>query len=401
MTLHTENRKSFQQLQADVEGRWPFIFQDLAPELAEAMEKAPHHVPCPMHGGKDGFRLFPDWQKKGNGYCNTCLGFGNGFKLIAAVLDISTKEATARVANWLRGEENQPPIARRAPPAPKPVVIDRRKAYGKIRDAWTNSLPLRGTPAEKYLAQRGIWKQNMPPSLRAHAGLKYWDKEAKKLTGPYPCLIAPIKDKDGRIISLHRIFLTEEGGKANVAEPKKMMTLAGDVRGAAIKLFPAADVLGVAEGIETALAAYAISRMPMWSCVSSTLLTLVDIPASVRKVVIWADLDRKPAPNPATPRAKLQPAGQSAALTLAKRLRAEGREVEICVPNVPTPVGVDSVAFLEALLALGEDGGTAFNWPIPVGEKSVDWLDVLLQQGLDGFPAHWRRWSPELDRKAA
>lgn len=387
MTLHIENRKSFQQLQADVEGRWPFIFQDLAPELAEAMEKAPHHVPCPMHGGKDGFRLFPDWQKKGNGYCNTCLGFGNGFKLIAAVLDISTKEATAKVAKWLRGEESEPPIARRAPPPPKPVVVDRSKAYGKIRDAWTNSLPLRGTPAEKYLAQRGIWKQNMPPSLRAHAGLKYWDKEAKKLTGPYPCLIAPIKDKDGRIVSLHRIFLTEEGGKASVAEPKKMMTLAGEVRGAAIKLFPAGDVLGVAEGIETALAAYAISRMPMWSCVSATLLELVDIPDSVRKVVIWADLDRGER-------------GQQAAVTLAKRLRAAGKEVEICMPNMPVPDGVDSVAFFDALLKLRE-AGKKFDWPLAADEKGVDWLDVLLKLGLDGFPAHWRRWSPELDRKAA
>ncbi|KWU24778.1 toprim domain-containing protein [Burkholderia cenocepacia] len=360
MTIHIDNRRSFAQLQSDAEGKWPYIFQDLAPELAEAMEKAPHHVPCPVHGGTDGFRLFRDWQTKGNGYCNTCLGIGNGFKMVAWIRGYSMKDATRDIAKWLRNESMEPTIARRPPPPKVPVVIDRRKAYGKIRDAWMHSLPLRGTPAEKYLAQRGIWKQNMPPSLRAHPGLKYWDKEAKKLTGPYPCLIAPIKDKDGRIISLHRIFLTDEGGKANVAEPKKMMTLAGEVRGAAIKLHQAGDVLGVAEGIETALAAYAISRMPMWSCVSATLMELVDIPESVRKVVIWADLDRSGR-------------GKEAAETLAKRLREAGKEVEICMPQ-----------------------GT-----IPADQKGIDWLDVLLTQGLDGFPAHWRRWNPELDRQAA
>jgi phage/plasmid primase-like uncharacterized protein len=387
MTIHIDNRKSFAELQYEAEGKWAYIFQDLAPELAEAMEKAPHHVPCPVHGGTDGFRLFRDWQTKGNGYCNTCLGQGNGFKMVAWVRGYSVKDATRDIAKWLRNETMEPTIARRPPPPKVPDVIDRRKAYGKIRDAWKHSLPLRGTPAEKYLAQRGIWKQNMPPSLRAHAGLKYWDKEKKKLTGPYPCLIAPIKDKEGRIISLHRIFLTEEGGKANVAEPKKMMTLAGEVRGAAIKLHQAGDVLGVAEGIETALAAYAISRMPMWSCVSATLLELVDIPESVRKVVIWADLDRSER-------------GQQAAVTLAKRLRGAGKEVEICMPNMPVPEGVDSAAFFEALLKLRETG-KKFDWPLAAEEKGVDWLDVLLKQGLDGYPQQWRRWNPQLDLQAA
>jgi putative DNA primase/helicase len=112
-------------------------------------------------------------------------------------------------------------------------------------------------------------------------------------------------------------------------------------------------VLGVAEGIETALAAHAISRMPVWSCVSAPLLELVDIPEYVKFVVIWADLD-------------VSNRGLIAAEKLADRLEAMGKKVEICLPYGPIPEGV----------------------------KGVDWLDVLLAQGVNGFPARWRRWRP-------
>ena len=52
-------------------GRWKEIFLALAPQLQTAMEKAGHHVPCPVHGGVDGFRLFPQYEIKGDGICNT------------------------------------------------------------------------------------------------------------------------------------------------------------------------------------------------------------------------------------------------------------------------------------------------------------------------------------------
>jgi len=87
---------------------------------------------------------------------------------------------------------------------------------------------------------------------------------------------------------------------------------------------------------------------------------MVDIPPSVKHVVIWADLD-------ASER------GIQAADKLADRLEAQGKTVEICVP-----VG-----------------------PIPEGAKGVDWLDVMLTKGLHGFPAKWRRWRPEMLAEAA
>ena len=60
------------EVRAAAEGRWLEICGILAPQLAPAMEKIGTHVPCPVHGGDDGFRLFKDFSKSGGGICNTC-----------------------------------------------------------------------------------------------------------------------------------------------------------------------------------------------------------------------------------------------------------------------------------------------------------------------------------------
>ncbi|ECS4958781.1 zinc-binding protein, partial [Salmonella enterica subsp. enterica serovar Typhimurium] len=39
-------------------GNWLFILAALAPHLEPALRKPGRHVSCPIHGGKDGFRLF-------------------------------------------------------------------------------------------------------------------------------------------------------------------------------------------------------------------------------------------------------------------------------------------------------------------------------------------------------
>lgn len=351
-TTGAYKRLTWPELRAAAAGQWAHIFEDLAPELAEALANAPDHVPCPVHGGADGYRLFDHFNETGRGICNTCGPQKSGFETLAWVKSYSFKDAVRDVANWLRIEKTERRKPPRNPIALRPKV-EPTVAYKRICDVWRASLPLAGQAAEAYLSKRGIWKQNMPAVLRAHAGLTYIHGREKTNYGKFPCLLAPIKDKAGRLVSIHRIFLSPEGDKAPVPDAKKMMSPHSEIRGAAIKLFPAGEVLGVAEGIETALAVHAITRMPMWSCVSATLMELVDIPDSVKHVVIWADLDRSQR-------------GLEAADTLADRLEAQGKTVEIFLPQ----------------------------GAIPEGSKGVDWLDVMLTQGLNGFPAKWRRWRP-------
>ncbi len=360
---------SFEDLKHDVAGKWEYILSELAPELDEAIAAESRHVPCPVHGGTDGFRLYSDYRETGGGVCNTCGAFKTGFALLAWVRGYSLKDATRDIGRWNRGEAANKAVVVRQPVPPKPPR-DLNKAYESIRRTWLESKSLAGTLAETYLAKRGIWKENMPTTLRFHPQVGFYDVKTKRLEGRYPCLIAPIKDAQGRLVSLHRIYLDEAGNKAPVPQVKKMMAPAGELRGAAIKLYQSADVLGLTEGIETALAVHAISRMPVWACVSARLMESVEVPPTVRHVYIWADKDRETR----LPSGEVvPPAGESSAKRLAKRLRDQGLEVSVLVPQT----------------ALKPE------------QKKLDWLDIMLQEGLDGFPPEWRVWTPECTKHAA
>ena len=63
-------RYDYQELRDQAQGRWSHILASLAPELESALDKAPRHVPCPVHGGKDGFRLYRDYEDNGGAVCN-------------------------------------------------------------------------------------------------------------------------------------------------------------------------------------------------------------------------------------------------------------------------------------------------------------------------------------------
>lgn len=344
-------RLSLAELKMEARGQWAYIFADLAPELGHAMEAGGNHVSCPVHGGSDGFRLFKDYLDTGGGVCNTCGPQSNGFAMLAWVKDYQFKDAVREVAQWLRKENAQPTASKRPPPPPPAPKIDPAKALEIVRGIWMETLPIKGTPAEHYLVNRGIPAEHVPSILRYHPALRFFDAKEKKFYGNFPALVAPIRAANDKIIALHRIYLTPEGGKADVPEAKKMTVCIKPPTGAAIKLFPAGKVLGVGEGIETMLAVRAVTGMPVWSAVAAPLLEQVVIPDEVEHVVIWGDLD-------------MSERGHQAAEKLAERVRAEGKTAHIEIPSQP----------------------------IPDGEKGLDWLEVLLRFGADGFPAKWRRW---------
>lgn len=356
-----EANERFLKLLKDASGHWAHILEDLAPELAEALASPGEHVPCPVHGGQNGFRLFPHFNETGRAYCNTCGPKNSGPTLLAWVKGYPFSRAVKEIAQWLdksKNEVRERPLRPEYVPKPK---IDPVIARKKLLDVWNASRPLSGTPAEAYLVHRGIWRENLPKSLRAHPGLPYYHEKNKKLEllGTFPCLLAPIVTRTNEVSSIHRIYLSQDGlNKAPVPDAKKMMSPAVAPQGAAIRLHnPYEGILGLAEGIETALAVHAITRLPMWACVSATLMELVDIPPAVHHVVIWADLD-------------VSQRGIQAANKLAARLEAQGKTCEICLP------------FAE----------------IPEGSKGVDWLDVLNTQGINGFPAKWRKWRPGMTK---
>lgn len=121
-------------------------------------------------------------------------------------------------------------------------------------------------------------------------------------------------------MTAHITYL-QGGRKLGDHEPRKILSPMTGRRGCAVRLMPAGEVLGVAEGIETALAAYLLHGVPVWSALNAPLLAKFVPPREVHKVIIFADRDV---------------AGLEAAYHLRDEL--DGRcAVELCLP--PAPAG--------------------------------------------------------------
>lgn len=74
-------------------------------------------------------------------------------------------------------------------------------------------------------------------------------------------------------MAIHQTYLTADGYKADVPSVKKMSPTAGSLAGGCIPLADAnKGVIGVAEGIETALAAGLGSALPVVAAYSATCL---------------------------------------------------------------------------------------------------------------------------------
>jgi putative DNA primase/helicase len=210
-------------------------------------------------------------------------------------------------------------------------------------ELWAQCVPpVPGDPVSLYLERRGLaaaWP--LPSLLRTHPAMPYWHG-ARKL-GSFPALVAPILAPDGRAVALHRTFLAADGRKAAVPSPKKLTGAAGPLSGACIPLHqPARGCIGIAEGIETALAAFCASAVPTVAAYCAGNLAAWRWPAGVQRLVIFADADK---------------AGREAADTLRARALAAGLRVEVLTPTDPGADWCDVWAERDAVMV--ESGGTA------------------------------------------
>ncbi|MDP1647979.1 MAG: toprim domain-containing protein [Rubrivivax sp.] len=213
----------------------------------------------------------------------------------------------------------------------------------RIALLWAECVPLvAGDPVTLYLKRRGfggVWP--LPGALRLHRALPYWHG-AEKL-GTFPAMVAPLVAPDGRMVALHRTYLTRDGRKADVPTVKKLTGAAGPLAGACIPLHkPARGCIGIAEGIETALAAWCAAGVPTVAAYCAGNLAAWRWPGGVQRLVIFADADK---------------AGREAADTLRARALSAGLRAEVLTPSADGADWCDVWADRGA--ALIEAGGAA------------------------------------------
>ena len=282
-------------------GKWRGILVALGFDVSMLDGK---HRPCPACGGSDRWR-FDDRGGKGTFFCSHC-GAGDGIELVMRTKDWDFKTAAVeieRAAGFVK------------PEALKAGKTDDEKAEA-LRRLWNESVPVTpGDEVSRYFASRGLTSPQTK-ALRFHPGLYYREGE---VTGRYPAMLALVSAPDGSGASLHRTYLLD-GRKAPVAKARKMMP-GLPISGCAIRLFPVAPCLGIAEGLETAVGAANRFRLPVWSVVSAQGMEAWVCPDEVEEVVIFGDNDESFT-------------GQRAAFTLAYKLKELGKKVRIEIPGL-------------------------------------------------------------------
>lgn len=288
------------------QGKWKGVLLQLG---APAQALAGKHGPCPFCGGKDRYR----WDNKegtGSFFCSQC-GSGNGFEFLMRLKgwDFAT---AAREVDAIVGNVRPEPVKRQRPPQ------DTRRL---LRDLWESARKVTlGDPVSLYLQHRRLPSPQNTDVLRFHP-----ECPVPNSPGARMAMLARVAGPDGKGATIHRTFLTPQGRKADMDCPRAIMP--GEIpAGAAIRLAMHGERLGIAEGIETALAATERFKVPVWAALNATMMTKWIVPEGVKEVLVFGDNDAKFG-------------GAAAAYALAHRLAARaGLAVQV---HIPERIGAD------------------------------------------------------------
>lgn len=258
-------------------------------------------APCPMCGGKDRFR-FDDKQQRGTWFCNQC-GAGDGYKLLMFKTSEDFKTAKARIQAEYGGTAAKPAAAKK----------DWRPILNNLWRTADHDNPA----LQDYLRSRGL-KGQQHAVLRFHPRCPYTDGTRH---GKAPAMLARVF-QEGKPVTIHRTFLTDD-----VPSRRMMMPHNGTLHGAYIPLGdnPTGKALGVAEGIETALAVLQTlcPNYPVWSCINAGQMEQFEPPKGIDILSIFGDNDKTYT-------------GQAASYSLARRLsnRIDALRCEVLIPKV-------------------------------------------------------------------
>jgi putative DNA primase/helicase len=250
-----------------------------------------HHC-CPVSGeGEDRFR-FSDQNGSGDYFCACSQGGKGGFGLLECKTGKPFRQLAMDV-DALLGNESKA--------EPKPATYA-EKLRGVAKPA----------KRSRYLESRGL---EVAPGLLFATSVEY--REDGKPIGAFAAMLAPVTRR-GEWQTFHVTYL-HDGKKADVRCPKKVLP-GGSISGGGVELYPAATEMGVAEGVETAIAAKLLFNIPTHATISAVGMAKWQPPEIAKTVHIYADHDQNYA-------------GHAAAYQLAHRLHLQGITVAIHFPE--------------------------------------------------------------------
>ena len=276
-------------IHAHVGSNWPVILAQLGiPEESLRPKKA---GPCPACGGRDRF-TFDNRKLRGDFICRGC-GAGDGFALLQRVHGWNFPEARRRVMQAAGLDGCDEPAPRQTAPIAPGATSDPATTVAtppaRVRTLTRSTCAVADCPdAVVYLESRGLWPLPLDCALRAHVSVPYWHEG--KCVGRFAALVAEVRDVGGALVTAHVTYL-QAGRKLEGHEPRKLLSPLTGREGCAVRLMLPTDVLGIAEGLETALSAVALDGVPVWAALNTSLLAKFDPPENVQTLRIYADRD--------------------------------------------------------------------------------------------------------------
>lgn len=243
---------------------------------------------CPLCKKRKKFRL-----NRFNGSVNyICVcGAGSVIKLVCESQGLEFKDACKEIDRLIGNEFIKPT----APPAQQ-NEITKIARKDQLMNRYQAIHTLRGSSVEGYLKSRGIYEL---PQMSVKYSRSEFDKAENR---SFECMYAIATDEQMNIVYTHKTYL-DGAKKADCQVNKKMETVnkynlpcdsCGHEHAAnvAVRMFEPSEILGISEGIESALSAKQLFGFPVWSVLNTSIMKEFKAPKGVRTLIIYADNDK-------------------------------------------------------------------------------------------------------------
>lgn len=232
-------------------------------------------------------------------------------RIAKALLGIDDTSPELRAAMARRAEDRQRRRARETA-----ALAERKRAFERAAQAlWLSAVPaITGTPAEFYLAARGIDLRALgrqPRSLRFHPACRFQGHDPETgevIEGAHPAMLAAIVAVDGAWMGCHRTYLADRRGRWGKLLARGAKLSYGSKREGAIRCWSGAGPRGgkgcpiaeappgqrlyLTEGIEDALSVAMLKPdARVWAAIDLGNMATVRLPGCVAEVVLCADND--------------------------------------------------------------------------------------------------------------